>query len=126
MLAAILRVVRSSDEALTTREICCAINNVSKDYCLNVDGRGGRCIWWYRRPKHETQRIRLAKPRCRVTPIAVMRYLNRMTKMGILKRWEGYLPDRLSRWGYDRYVLYYERDTQLRKRLSREIGRPLF
>ena len=41
----IYMLIKSASEALTTREICCILNGVDRDYCLNVDGRGGRCVW---------------------------------------------------------------------------------
>jgi len=125
MIVLILEAVRSSDEALTTREICCTLNNKPKDYCMNIDGRGARCVWWYRRPRHESCRIRLAKPDCRIRPLDLYPYLKILVERGLLKRWEGYLPDRLSRWGYDRHVLYYVSEDQLEKRLAKEIGKPL-
>ena len=120
MFVLIMNAVSSSEVALTTREICCALNNKPKDYCLNIDGNGGRCIWWYRRPRHESQRIRLVKPTLELYP-----YLRLLVEKGLLKRWEGYLPDRLSKWGYDRHVLYYVSEDQLEKRLAKELGKPL-
>jgi len=125
LMPQIIRVIMGSDVALTTREICCALNGKPKDYCMNVDGKGSRCVWWYRRPKHESQRIRLAKPDCRIRPIELYPYLKRLVSMGVIKRWEGYLPDKYSTWGYDRHVLYFAREDQLYKRLSMEVGRPL-
>ena len=122
MYAPIVRVLRSSDTALTTREICCAINGRPRDYCLNVDGNGARCVWWFRRPRHEKQRIRLVKPVCRVRSLDLYPYLKVLVERGIVKRWEGYLPDPLSVWGYDRHVLYYVNEEQLRKRLEKELG----
>ncbi len=58
----ILQILRTNSIGLTTREICCALNNKPRDYCLNVDGEGSRCRWWYRRPRHESQKIRLGSP----------------------------------------------------------------
>jgi len=126
MIEHILRVVRGSDMALTAREICCALNGKPRDYCMNVDGSGARCVHWYSRPRHEKQRIRLAKPDCRVNPTTVLKYLKRMVEMGLLKRWEEYLPDPMSKWDHDRHTLYYVTEDQLRKRLAKELGKPLF
>ena len=114
----ILHVVRCSPVALTTREICCALNGKRRGYCLNVDGGGGRCVYWFRRPSHEPQRIRLVRPDCRFSPLALYRYLKELVSRGLVKRYEIYLRDELSTWGYDRHVLYYVTEDQLRRRLK--------
>ena len=118
VVSEILRVVRSSEKALSTREICCLLNGKSRDYCLNVDGSGGRCMYWFRRPKHESQRIRLVKPDCRTSPLKIMKALRFMVEKGLLKRSTYYLRDRLSKWGYDRHVLYYVSEKQLERRFQ--------
>ena len=111
-------VVGSSQAALTTREICCLLNGVDRGYCMNVDGRGGRCVWWYRRPKRERQRVRLVKPNCKINPLRLYRVLDELVERGGLKRVELYLKDPLSVWGRDRHVLYYKREEQLHSRLK--------
>jgi|GEM_PF-3242297 len=118
MKGIIYEIVRCSQVALTTREICCLLNGVDKSYCLNVDGKGSRCIWWFRRPRHEKQRIKLAKPICRYNPLSLYRHLNYLVKLGLVKRIELYLRDPLSTWGKDRHVLYYTTEEQLYKRFK--------
>jgi len=85
---------------------------------MNVDGRGSRCIYWYRRPKHEAQRIRLAKPRCSIDPRRLYPVLNKLVKLGLIKRKELYMRDELSVWGMDRYILYYVSEDQISRRLK--------
>ena len=114
----VLRVVSSSEVALTVREVCCLINGKSVNYCQNVDGCGGRCIWFYRRPKHESQRIRLVKPNCTYTALQVMRVISQLVKEGKLKRVEVHLRDELSTWNHDKFKLIYVNEEQLRKRLG--------
>jgi len=114
----VLLAVKSSRVALTTREICCALNGKPRDYCLNVDSEGSRCIWWYRRPKHEKQKIKLVKPNCKVNPLSLYRDLEVLVKSGLLKRMELYLRNPLSTWGRDRHVLYYVDEEQLHNRLK--------
>ena len=114
----VLKIVRSSERALTVREICCAVNNVDKDFCMNIDGRGGRCVWFYRRPKHEKQAIRLVKPPCKHRAIEVIIAVNKLVKEGLLRRSEVFLLDRLSTWGMDRHVLIYSCEKQLTARFN--------
>ena len=112
----ILKTVCSSPVALTIREICCAINGINRDFCMNVDGRGGRCKWFYRRPRHEKQAIRLVKPPCRFRAIDVISSVNELARMRLIKRVDTYLRDRLSAWGMDRHVLVFIDEQQLRNR----------
>ena len=112
----ILKVVRLSPIALTIREICCAVNGVHKDFCMNVDGHGGRCIWFYRRPKHEKQAIRLVKPPCRFRATDVIVSVNELARAGLVRRMDIYLRDTLSAWGMDRHVLVFYDENQLRSR----------
>ena len=114
----IYRIVKESEYALTTREICVKVNGVSKDYCLNTDGKGCRCFWWFRRPEHEPQRIRLCIPKCKVDPRRLYRILNKLVSHNLIKRYKVYLRDELSTWGYDKHVLYYVSEDQLRSRLK--------
>ena len=116
----ILRILRSSETALTTREICCILNGKSKDYCLDVDGKGARCLWWYRRPSHEAQKIRLVKPDCRIDPRRLYTVLKELLEQGLIRRKRIYLRDNLGTWGYDRHILYYVDDSQLELRLRKE------
>ena len=89
------------------REICCLLNGKDCSYCLNVDGEGGRCAWWFRRPKHEKQRIRLVKPDCRHNPLYILRVLKELEREGLVLRTIEYREDPYSRWGKDRYVIYH-------------------
>ena len=118
MYALVCSIIYSSPEALTTREICCKLNNVPRDYCYNVDGEGGRCVFWYRRPKHESQKIKLVRPKCRYRPSALYQILKMLVSRGLVKKYVIYLRDELSTWGYDKHVLYYVTEDQLRARLK--------
>ena len=104
----------------TTREICCILNGKNREYCLNVDGKGARCLWWYRRPSHESQRIRLVKPDCKINPRRLFSILKELQDQGLVKRKRIYLRDNLSVWGYDRHILWYVNDEQLEHRLQNE------
>lgn len=44
--------------------------------------------------------------------------LNELVRRGLVRRYVLYLRDELSSWGYDRYVLYYVSEEQLRRRLK--------
>ena len=114
----ILRIVYSSHVALTIREICCILNNKPFNYCYNVDGNGGRCVWFYRRPRHEAQRIRLVKPECKVTALRVIQLVNTPVCERKLKKHVVHLRDPLSTWGHDNFRLVYIREEQLRNRLK--------
>ena len=107
-----------SGVALTTREVCYVLNGVSRGYCLDVDGEGGRCVWWFKGSRHESQRVRLVKPGCRVSPLRLFSVLNELVRRGLVRRYVLYLRDEFSSWGYDRHVLYYVSEEQLRRRLK--------
>ena len=85
---------------------------------MNVDGEGSRCRWWYRRPRHESQRIRLVESNCQVNPLWLYKPLRRLVERGLVKRTILYLRDPLSVWGRDRHVLYYITEDQLRRRVK--------
>jgi len=99
----ILKILESGPKHV--REICCIINGKSYDFCMNVDGKGGRCLWWYRRPRHEKQRIRLVKPPCKHNPLYIMKVLKQLEKEGLVLRQIEYRRDPLSKWGKDRFVI---------------------
>lgn len=101
----VLEILRRLGEA-HVRQICCLLNGKPYDFCYNVDGRGGHCVYWYRRPRHESQRIRLVKPPCRHSPLYLIRLLREMERRGLLERRVEYRRDPLSKWGKDRFVIY--------------------
>jgi len=72
---------------------------------MNVDGKGGRCKYWFRRPKHEKQRIRLVKPPCRHNPLYLYRILRELEREGLVLRRVVYRSDPFSKWGKDRFVM---------------------
>ena len=84
---------------------------------MNIDGNGTRCIYWYRRPKHESQRIKLGRPNCKINPLGLYGVLKRLVEYNLIKRAELRLKDDLSVWGRDRHVLYFTCEDQLRRRL---------
>ena len=116
----VLEIVKKSEIALTIREICCLVNNKPFSYCMNIDGKGTRCIWWYRRPLHEreTYTCKLGYPNCRYNAIRVIQIVNKLVKEGKLKKKLEHLRDNLSKWGRDNFKLIYINDDQLRKRLG--------
>jgi len=88
------------------REICCLLNGKSYDFCWNIDGRGGHCKYWYKRPKREKQRIKLVKPPCKHNPLYILRILKELEKEGVVLRQVVYKEDPFSKWGKDRFVYY--------------------
>jgi len=118
----ILEIVKNSPHALTIREICCLLNEKPFNYCMNIDGNGTRCIWWYRRPLHEreTYTCKLGYPNCRYNALRVIQLVNELVKEGKLKKKLEHLRDDLSKWGRDNFKLIYVSDEQLRKRIGIE------
>ncbi|RLE90747.1 MAG: hypothetical protein DRN04_14425 [Thermoprotei archaeon] len=117
----ILELVKRSEEALTVREICCLINGKDPDYCINVDGEGSRCLYFYRRPKHESQRIKLVRLDCKTPATTVIRAVNRLAEKGLIKKKIFRLRDPLSTWNRDNFRLVYVDENQIRKRLKSKI-----
>jgi len=110
-------VIRKSNVALTVREICVLINGVDMGYCRNVDGNGAHCRYAYHRTDAENG-YELKIPKCRYKYTDVSKILKMMSKNGKIKRIRLILRDRLSKWGFDRFVLYYIDDDQLYKRIK--------
>ena len=111
----ILKVLSSKPRFV--REICCLVNGKPYDYCLNVDGKGGRCVYWFRRPKDERQRIRLVKPDCKYDPRYVIRVINQLAKEGKVVKIVTYRLDPYSRWGMDKYTI-----VKLKKSLNTTVS----
>jgi len=116
----ILSIITRSEIALHEREICCILNHKPYEYCQNVDGNGARCVYWYRRPKHElkTYTCRLVEPKSKYPATRVITAINELVRQGKLKKRIIHLRDNLSKWGRDNFRLIYIHDDQLRKRLK--------
>ena len=89
------------------REICCFINNKPYSYCMNVNGKGGRCKYWYHRPKHESQAIKLVEPNCKTKPSYIIKVLKELEKNGYVKSRIEIRTDKLSPSGFDHFRVYY-------------------
>ena len=85
---------------------------------MNVDCKNSRCVYFYKRPKHEKQRIKLVKPDCRYSAIAVIQAVNALVRRGLINKKEMYLRDKYSVWGYDKFRLCYIDTKQIRNRLK--------
>jgi len=114
----VFEAVQCSGVALSVREICVLLNKKTLDYCLNVDGQGSRCAFFYRRPRHESQKIRLARPSCRINALRVIEAVNSLVKRGLLRKVVVHLRDELSSWNHDNFRLVYVNEKQLRRRLK--------
>jgi len=113
----ILRVVYTSSQALTVREVCCVVNGRSFDFCRNIDGRGSRCFYCYKSDHDLT--YKLVEPKCRWSYKEVLHTVKALEREGKLKTRKTKLPDKLSPWGKDYFVLVYVRPSQLEARLRR-------
>jgi len=119
MITLVWRVIRDSPIALTTREVCVAVNGVSKTYCQNVDGRGGHCRWAFSRSDAELT-YHLVVPPCRYRFTDVIRTIKLLAERGDIKRAKVLMRDHESKWGYEYYKLNYTREEQLYARLGRK------
>jgi len=99
----ILKILESGPKYV--REICTILNNKPYNFCWNVDGKDGRCKYWYKRPKYEKQRIRLVKPPCKHNPLYIIKIISELEKEGLVQKKIEYRDDPLSKWGKDKFVI---------------------
>jgi len=118
MITLVWRVIRNSQIALTTREVCTLVNGVAKDYCKNVDGNGGHCKWAFSRSDGKPT-YNLVVPPCRYRYVDVIKVIKLLEKRGDIRRVKVIMRDHDSKWGYEYYKLNFVNDEQLYMRLGR-------